>query len=76
MAEIDQVIRYEIPQIPLEDQRRYRGQTVAVDMKTGKVLAGHKSSMVAVQEALEAYPDIKEEDIEVAYIPAADYLCL
>lgn len=76
MAETDQIIRYEIPQIPLEDQRRYRGQTVAVEMKTGKVLAGHESSMTAVQEALKAHPDIKEEDIEVAYIPAADYLCL
>jgi hypothetical protein len=63
------------PRVSLEEKKTYRGMTVAVCMKSGKVLGADRFLAVAVEKALKSHPNLKREEIYTTYIPKADYVC-
>ncbi len=66
MAEQQERIFIDIPQIPLEEQAKYEGMDVAI--VDGKIVAAGKNSVEAYQKAKELFPDKGPEDIAIRYI--------
>lgn len=69
-----QEIVINIPQIPLEEQEKYRGKHVAI--VDGKVVAAGYSSLEAYRKAQELFPEKGSERIMLAYIPREEVLIL
>lgn len=69
-----QRIFIDIPQISLEDQKKYAGMEVAI--LDGKIVAVGHTSKEVLEKALEQFPDRREE-IAIRYInPEEDFLIL
>ncbi len=69
-----QRIFIDIPQISLEDQKKYEGMEVAI--LDGKIVAVGHTSKEVLEKALEQFPDRREE-IAICYImPEEDFLIL
>lgn len=65
----------DIPQIPLEDQRKYQGMDVAII--DGRIVAVGHTSVEVLAKARELYPDRPKEEIAICYImPQSDVLIL
>jgi hypothetical protein len=64
----------EITQIPFEEQEKYKGMDVAII--DGKIVAAGHTSIEAFEKAMALFPDKNKEEIEIAYIPAEEWLIL
>jgi len=62
------------PKISPEEYEKYRGKTVAI--YKGKIVAEGNNSNEALQNALQKYPKLKAEQIEIYYIQIVDELIL
>jgi hypothetical protein len=65
-----------MPQIPLEEQEKYKGMDVAII--DGRIVAAGYSSFEVYQKARELFPEKEPEEILISYItkPEADFLVL
>ena len=62
------------PQISSEEYEKYRGKNVAI--YNNKIIAAGENSNEALQKALQKYPNLKPQEIEIFYIQIADELIL
>lgn len=62
------------PKITAEEYQKYRGKDVAI--YKGRIIAEGASSEEALQKAMEKFPKLKPEDIEIYYIESTDELIL
>jgi hypothetical protein len=67
-------ITVKAPNITPEEYRKYRGKDVAI--YNNRVIAAGVNSMETLKKALEKFPSLKSEQIEINYIQTADNLIL
>ncbi|MFQ6031778.1 MAG: DUF5678 domain-containing protein [Candidatus Zixiibacteriota bacterium] len=63
-----------MPQIPIEEQRKYAGKDVA--LVDGKIVAWGHTSKEAFEKAKTLHPDKKAEEIGLLYVPETEVLIL
>ncbi len=64
----------DIPQIPLEEQEKYKGMDVAI--VDGKIVAAGHSSVEVYEKARALFPDKSPEEILLDFIPREEVLIL
>jgi uncharacterized Fe-S cluster protein YjdI len=62
------------PTITPEEYKKYRGKNVAI--YNNRIIAAGENSSEALQKALQKYPKLKPNQIEIDYIQIADDLIL
>ena len=67
-------IYIDMPQIPLEEQEKYKGMDVAII--DGKIVAAGYSSFEVYQKARGLFPEKEPEEILLDYIPREEVLIL
>jgi dihydroxyacetone kinase-like predicted kinase len=65
---------YRSPEISREDYEKFKGRHVA--LHDGRIVACGDTPVEALEKALEKYPDLKPEQIELYYIQIVDELIL
>jgi len=65
---------YESLEITAEDYEKYKGKHVVI--YKNRVISEGSSSVEALRKALEKYPQLKPEDLEITYVPLEETLIL
>ena len=64
----------EIPQISLEEQRKYAGRHAAI--VEGRIVSSGDTAREAFQKAKELFPEKKTDEIGLLYIPGEEMMIL
>ena len=64
----------EIPQISLEEQRKYAGRHAAI--VEGRIVSSGDTAREAFQKAKELFPEKKTDEIGLLYIPREEMMIL